>query len=129
MTREPPSSNAAEWPPPPRVQSSTRGRPPTSSSTSATMTGAWYVVSHAPPEEGRDILAVPRVERQAAPPAARAHAAARAAGRLLAMHALVMSRAADPARPTYALVIHGSRAGDAALRAAVDEQRARGVRI
>lgn len=40
-----------------------------------------------------------------------------------------MSRSADPLRPTYALVIHGSRAGDDGLRAAIAAARARGVRI
>jgi len=40
-----------------------------------------------------------------------------------------MTRAADPQRPTYALVIHGSRAGDEGLRAAIAAARARGVRI
>ena len=40
-----------------------------------------------------------------------------------------MTRSADPLRPTYALVIHGSRAGDEGLRAAIAAARARGVRI
>lgn len=40
-----------------------------------------------------------------------------------------MSRPADPQRPTYALIIHGSRSGDEGLRAAVSRARARGVRI
>ncbi len=40
-----------------------------------------------------------------------------------------MTRSADPQRPTYALVIHGSRAGDEGLRAAIESARARGVRI
>lgn len=40
-----------------------------------------------------------------------------------------MSRAADPARKTLALVIHGSRADDPVLRELVASVRARGVRV
>ncbi|MHB1224551.1 MAG: diacylglycerol/lipid kinase family protein [Gemmatimonadaceae bacterium] len=36
---------------------------------------------------------------------------------------------APPRRPTIALVIHGARASDPTLRAAVDEARARGIRV